>query len=356
MTSEVTVRARSGAYKVYCGSNTVLMLPDLIMGMGLAGKIFLITNKRIDAIYGEKVWEILKITGRKVAKVSIEDGERYKNSGTVTKIADALLRYRCRRNDLLVVFGGGVTGDIGGFAAGILLRGLPYVHIASTLLAQVDSSIGGKVGVNHRLGKNLIGLFYQPRFVICDTNFLCTLDLRDWRNGMAEVIKYAFIRKPEMFNKIFGLQDFPGFSVDVIDEIVHDCIEIKARIVEEDEFEQGIRAILNYGHTFGHAIETYFKHKKISHGEAVSMGMVAAAKLSRNLGYISNDEVKLHIDVLSRFGLPVKMPRIDIEDLLNIMDSDKKHLQENRFVILKKVGKPVIVEEVDQQEIISALR
>jgi 3-dehydroquinate synthase len=356
VTSEVNVRAKSGAYKVYCGSNAVTMLPDLIMNMGPAGKIFLITNKRVDAIYGEKVWEILKISGRKVAKVSIEDGERYKNPGTVTIIADALLSYRCRRNDLLVVFGGGVTGDIGGFTAGILLRGIPYVHLASTLLAQVDSSIGGKVGVNHRLGKNLIGLFYQPRFVISDTNFLCTLDLCDWRNGMTEVIKYAFIRKPEMLERILGLKKFPGFSVDNIDEIVHDCIEIKARIVEEDEFDQGIRVILNYGHTFGHAIETYFKHKKISHGEAVSIGMVAAAKLSRNLGYINDNEVKLHIDVLNKFGLPVEMPKLNIENMLNIMDSDKKHLQENRFVILKKVGKPVIVEEVGKQEIISALR
>lgn len=356
MTSEVNVRAKSAAYRVYCGSNAVLMLPELIRSTDLAGQIFLITNKRVDAIYGEEVWEILKSTGIKVIKVSIEDGERHKNLGTVTKIADALLSYRCRRNDLLVVFGGGVTGDIGGFASGILLRGLPYIHLASTLLAQVDSSIGGKVGVNHRFGKNLIGLFYQPRFVVCDTNFLRTLDLRDWRNGMAEVIKYAFIKKPEMLGKIFDLQDFPHFSVDVVDEIVRDCIEIKARIVEEDEFEQGIRAILNYGHTYGHAIETYFKHKKISHGEAISIGMVAAAKLSRNLGYISDDEVRLHVDALSRFGLPIEMPVLDVENLLNIMGLDKKHLQKNRFVILKEVGKPVIVEDVDQQEIISALK
>ena len=356
MAYEVTVGIKNAAYKVYCGSNTCAMLTDLIKSAGITGQIFLITNKRVDAIHGEKVWEYLKKTGSRVGKISIEDGERYKNLGTVTEIANALLSYRCRRNDLLVVFGGGVTGDIGGFVAGILLRGIPYVHIASTLLAQVDSSIGGKVGINHKLGKNLIGIFYQPRFVICDMDFLITLDKRDWRNGMAEVIKYAFVKKPEMFKKIFSLQDFPNYQTEVIIELIHDCAEIKARIVEEDEFEQGYRAILNYGHTFGHAIETYYRHRKISHGEAVSIGMVAAAKLSRNLGYISDDEVKLHIDVLGKYGLPVKMPKLNVEELLNIMDSDKKYMQKNRFVVLKEIGEPIIIEDINRSEIVNALR
>jgi len=355
MITKIDVRVQSGTYEVYCGKDAVLMLPDLIKGMFSVNKIFLITNKRVDEIYGENVLRILNLTGNNILKVSIRDGERFKNLGTVTEIADALLGYMCRRNDLLVVFGGGVTGDIGGFAAGILLRGIPYVSLPSTLLSQVDSSIGGKVGVNHKLGKNLIGLFNQPEVVVSDTNFLYTLDLQDWRNGMAEVIKNALIRKPELLDKLFGLKDFPSISTDDMDEIVKDCIKIKAKIVEEDERENGIRAILNYGHTFGHAIETYYEHSKISHGEAISIGMVVAAKLSRNLGYLSDHEVKLHIDILSNFGLPIKMPDLNIDRLISIMELDKKYMDDNRFIILEKIGKPVIIEAVGKKDIINAL-
>ena len=244
-------------------------------------KIFVLTDKNVDKFYGDKVINELEAAGYDTKKLALEPGEETKAFFTLPKVYDELLNFKLTRSDLILTLGGGVIGDLGGFVASTYLRGVPFIQCPTTLLAQVDSSVGGKVGVDLDRGKNLVGSFYQPIKVIIDPNVLETLSDRVFNDGMAEVIKYGCIKDEEFFNKLLNYKDKEEV-MNNIEYIIHNCCKIKKEVVEKDEKDTGERMLLNFGHTIGHAIEQYYKYSKYTHGEAVAIGMYEITKLVKN--------------------------------------------------------------------------
>jgi len=291
------------------------------------------------------------LQGYTVETVILPDGEQFKTLEFVTQIFDKLLACKFSRNATLVALGGGVIGDMGGFAAACYQRGIPFLQIPTTLLAQVDSSVGGKTGVNHPLGKNMIGAFYQPRCVIADADVLDTLDARQLSAGLAEVIKYGLIRDAEFFewleNHIEALlaRDKQALAY----AIERSCIN-KAEIVAEDETESGVRATLNLGHTFGHAIETGAGYGQYLHGEAVAIGTCQAADLSKRKGWLNEGDVARIIALFKKARLPVLPPeQIDADRYLDLMAVDKKNIDgQIRLILLEKIGRATLPVDVDQ--------
>lgn len=313
---------------------------------GLMDKVSIITNPVVNKLYGKNVVLNLKKTGFISSVIEIPDGEEHKNLKTVSFIYDNLISHKMERTSPIIALGGGVIGDIAGFVSATYLRGVPFVQAPTTLLAQVDSSIGGKTGVNHSMGKNLIGAFYQPKLVLIDSDVLKTLPQREIQAGLAEVIKYGVIRDKKLFaflekNSADILKLGKG-----IDYAIRRACEIKADIVEKDETEKGLRAILNYGHTFGHAIESLTHYKEFRHGEAVAIGMVMAAGLSYKMGVCKYDVYKRIRAVIEAFGLPaLSPPEIDIDKFIKAMEMDKKVIEEKlRFVLVRDIGDVIIHE------------
>lgn len=313
---------------------------------GLKGKAACITNPTIGKLYGNRVLASLGKAGFEVCRIDIPDGEEYKNLEWVSYIYDKLMEHKMERQSPIVAFGGGVIGDIAGFAAATYLRGVPYIQVPTTLLSQVDSSVGGKTGVNHPEGKNLIGAFYQPRMAFLDVDVLKTLEQRDIKAGLAEAIKYGIIRDKNFFS---FLEENYADVLKLGDGLLHvvkvSC-GIKARVVEEDEREEGIRSILNFGHTFGHAVETVTDYKELRHGEAVAIGMAAAARMSFKLGLCSKMVVDRIEGLLAKVGLPTKVSAISYQlsahGLFKAMEMDKKVAGGKiRFVMVEDIGKVI---------------
>lgn len=353
---EITVNLGERSYPIYIGRGNITSIGEVVKIQGLKGKVACITNPVVGRLYGDRVISSLQKAGFEVFRIDIPDGEEYKNLKEVSRIYDELIACRMERSSPLVALGGGVIGDITGFVAATYLRGVPYVQIPTTLLAQVDSSVGGKTAVNHPKGKNLIGAFYQPGLVLIDVGCLTTLDPGEIKAGLAEVIKYGVIRDGGLFSFVEGnLEDILNLGDGILYVVKRSC-EIKASIVEEDERERGLRSILNLGHTFGHALETLTDYKEFKHGEAVAIGMVLEARLSRELG-LCGAEVPRRIEALiSRVGLPTAPPMIPSERFIDIMEMDKKVKDGRmRVVLVKEIGK-VVVEEVGREEILRALR
>lgn len=310
--------------------------------IGLKGKVGVVTNPIVRKFFGRKINASLEDAGFIPFIITIPDGERYKTLKTVSGIYDKLISLKFERSSALIALGGGVIGDITGFAAATYLRGIPYIQVPTTLLAHVDSSVGGKTGVDHKKGKNLIGAFYQPRLVLIDIDTLHTLPGREFIAGMAEVVKYGVIADEGFFSYLEdNLNDILSQKTDNLSYIVKRSCEIKARIVEEDEREvSGRRALLNFGHTFGHAIETITGYKKFKHGEAVAIGMALAAKLAVHLNLCHYDVYKRINDLLNRIGLPTEMPGLRIKEAVKIMQHDKKVSGEKiRFILPERIGK-----------------
>ena len=310
-------------------------------GAGLAA---IVTNPTVAALYGEKLQRRLASQYANVLLIELPEGEEHKNYVTMEKIFDRLLRANGDRSTTLFALGGGVIGDITGFAAACFMRGVPYVQVPTTLLAQVDSSVGGKTAVNHPLGKNMIGAFYQPRRVIADLDTLNSLPKRELVAGLAEIIKYGPVSDQGFLEWIErNLDALLSRDEATLAYAVTRACEIKASIVEEDEHEAGRRAILNFGHTFGHAIETGLGFGAWLHGEAVGCGMVIAASLSANLGLISERQAARVIALISRAGLPTKVPEISTDRMLELMRLDKKsQAGDLRFVLLDGVAKAAV--------------
>jgi 3-dehydroquinate synthase len=299
---------------------------------------FVITHPRIDRLHGDALRGGL---GRFEAEaILVPAGERQKSLRRSGLLWDELLRRGADRSSVIVAFGGGVIGDLAGFVAASYMRGLPYVQIPTTLLAQVDSSVGGKVAINHPRAKNLIGAFHQPRLVIADVAVLSTLRPRDYREGLAEVVKTAAIADEGFFGWLERNRGAVlGRDPEALVSVVRRCCEIKAGVVKADERESGPRAILNFGHTVGHALESLTGYRALRHGEAVAIGMVGAARISRLLGLASEDEETRLVGLLAGFGLPTRIPGMAISDLLDAFRSDKKAVHGvPRFVLLEKVG------------------
>jgi 3-dehydroquinate synthase len=307
-----------------------------------------VTNTTVAPLYLAQLTAALEAAGVTVAQVVLPDGEAYKNWETLNLVFDALLTDRAERKTTLIALGGGVIGDMTGFAAACYQRGIPFIQIPTTLLSQVDSSVGGKTGINHPLGKNMIGAFYQPKVVLADTDTLKTLPPRELSAGLAEVIKYGLIWDADFLAWLEANMDkLRALDPAAITHAIYRSCEIKAQVVGEDEREGGIRAILNLGHTFGHAIETGMGYGTWLHGEAVAAGMVMAAQTSQRMGWISEADVGRTRALIRAAGLPDVAPDLGVDTYLEYMGHDKKvEGGKMRFVLLKKLGEAVITGDV----------
>jgi shikimate kinase/3-dehydroquinate synthase len=304
----------------------------------------IITNTVVGPLYLDKVTKILEALGKQVIPIVLPDGEEEKNWTNLMRIFDVLLAEKCDRKITLIALGGGVIGDMTGFAAATYMRGVPFIQIPTTLLAQVDSSVGGKTGINHSLGKNMIGAFYQPKAVIADTSTLETLVSRELSAGLAEVIKYGAIIDAEFFDWIeTNVDSLVAREPDALAYAIHRSCQIKANVVRQDEREGGLRAVLNFGHTFGHAIEAGLGYGKWLHGEAVGCGMVMAADLSHRLGFIDIGTKTRIVSLIKAAGLPTVPPDLGHERWVELMQIDKKSEGgQIRFILMKPLGTPFI--------------
>jgi 3-dehydroquinate synthase len=318
--------------------------------------LLVVTNSTVARLYLEKLMDGLG--GRRVAECILPDGEQHKTLQTAGWVFDALVAKKMNRDAVVLALGGGVVGDIAGFAAACYQRGVGYAQIPTTLLAQVDSSVGGKTGVNHAGGKNLIGAFYQPLCVITDTDTLATLPDRELSAGLSEVIKYGCVWDPLLFDWLGqNMHKLLARDADALTYAIARSCEIKATVVAKDEREHNLRAILNFGHTFGHAIEAATAYETFLHGEAVGLGMLMAADLSRRLGLIDaaiKDRVR---DILTRANLPTEAPRIGAAKALELMQMDKKVLAGTvRLVLLEKLGRAVVTGDYSQAALEATLK
>lgn len=317
---------------------------------GLSGRVRLVADARLMDTHGARVESALRDSGRDHATLAVTAGETAKSLASAERIYDWLIETGTERGDTLVALGGGVIGDLAGFVAATYLRGIPLVQVPTTLLAMVDSSIGGKVGINHRLGKNLIGAFHQPRLVIADTAMLQTLPRRELAAGWAEVVKTGLILDAVLFRRLeadpAGLL---GLDPDLTVAAIARSVELKAMVVAEDERESGRRMLLNYGHTIGHAIEAATDYERYLHGEAVAIGMSAAGRMAVELGMISRDDLARQDSLLDRLGLPRRAPSLNPDDLWAPMRRDKKARQSRlRWVLLAEIGRAVVRDDVPE--------
>ncbi|MEZ4484937.1 MAG: 3-dehydroquinate synthase [Syntrophotaleaceae bacterium] len=313
------------AYPIWIGHGILDRLGEALLAVDFPRQVAIVTSPTIAGYYGGQVQTVLESAGFSAATIVVPDGEEAKNFETLQKIFDALIKAGFDRSSGLIALGGGVIGDMVGFAAAIFLRGIAFAQVPTTLLAQVDSSVGGKTAVNHPLGKNLIGAFYQPRHVHIDVATLATLPTREFAAGMAEVVKYGVISDQGFFHslaeqgELLRRQD----PLTLMRTVKRSC-QIKANVVEIDEKESSFRAILNFGHTFGHAVEALAGYGTYRHGEAVAIGMVVAAELSRRLGLCTPQEVAAIRELLISFDLPVDPPAYSVDDYIEAMQRDKK--------------------------------
>jgi shikimate kinase/3-dehydroquinate synthase len=311
---------------------------------GASGRIAIVTNTTVAPLYLERVAAPLRAAGRDVLPIILPDGEEHKNWQSLNLVFDALLAHKCDRKTTLVALGGGVIGDLTGFAAASYMRGVPFVQIPTTLLAQVDSSVGGKTGINHPLGKNMIGAFYQPRAVLADTTTLGTLPARELSAGLAEVIKHGAILDAGFFDWIEqNIGALMARDPEALAHAIARSCEIKSDVVRRDEREGGLRAVLNFGHTFGHAIEAGLGYGEWLHGEAVGCGMVQAADLSARLGLVDAGTTERVRALVAAAGLPVVAPDLGIERWIELMEVDKKNEGGAiKFILVKPLGTPSI--------------
>ena len=321
----LSVNLAENSYDIVIERGALASLGQRCSSVGMKGVAAVISNPTVAALYGAVVQESLAAAGFTVAQIEIPDGEEFKNSTTLNQLYDELLAAGVDRGSFVVALGGGVVGDVAGYAAATWMRGIPFVQVPTTLLAQVDSSVGGKTGIDHPKGKNLIGAFYQPRLVLIDVDTLATLDQRQFRAGLAEVIKYGVAIDLQFFEFIEANGDaILAMEPDVLIEIIHRCCQLKAQVVESDEKEAGLRAILNYGHTLGHAFESISGYRTLVHGEAVAIGMMLAARVSAAEGLCSQNEIARITALITQCGLSVEIPHYDRQQLLNAVAADKK--------------------------------
>jgi len=358
MVEKIMVNLGERSYQIFISHNWLSSLGETMKSVGLSGKILIVTNPKIKNLYGERVFESIKNSGFEADIFEIPDGEIFKNLDTVSKIYDYLIEKEYSRQGILVALGGGVVGDITGFAAATYMRGIRFVQVPTSLIAMVDSSVGGKTGVNHPKEKNLIGSFHQPSLVFIDTILLDTLPFDEFRGGLAEVVKHGIIKEKPFFD---FLQDKMSRILDIrkdeILRIVKTSCKIKRDVVEEDEKEKGIRAILNYGHTIGHAIESLTNFSEFKHGEAVAIGMMSASFIAKEMEILSEIALQKIWALIKKIGLPYKISNnISPEDIILQLNKDKKVKDGKvRFVLPTAIGKVTIRDDVPKEIIIKSL-
>lgn len=335
MSKTVSVNGVKTPYDIVIGNGILSGIPDKLKTITKAKTVVIITDDNVDKLYAEKIWSIIENAGYNVLKFVFCHGECYKTMDTVCEILEFMAENNVTRSDLILALGGGIVGDVSGFCAASYLRGIDFIQVPTTFLAAIDSSVGGKTGVNLKAGKNLAGAFYQPRAVFCDISTFDTLSEDTFKEGVAEAIKYGVICDKELFVTLSKDNQWD------IEAVIEQCVSIKAEIVSEDEFDTGKRQLLNFGHTIGHAIETCTDFK-ISHGIAVGIGMATIAKISDSLGWTSENTYPEIVTCLAKNGLPTECDA-QTERLLTVMRKDKKRTGEHiNLVIPEKIGNCVL--------------
>ncbi|MGE5576868.1 MAG: 3-dehydroquinate synthase [Syntrophothermus sp.] len=336
------------SYPIFIGRHLLDRVGELLNDIKFNRQVMVITNNTVQSLYGERVEENLKAAGFRVSVVTLPDGEEHKTLTTTYQLYDKALDAGLTRDSLIVALGGGVIGDTAGFVAATYMRGVPFVQIPTTLLAQVDSSVGGKVAVNHPRGKNLVGSFYQPEMVIADLETLQTLDRRELASGLAEIIKAGIIKDSELFAYLEQhLGDIFAYQYENLLHVVRRACEIKTEVVQADERDMDTRAILNYGHTIGHAVEAATQYKVYRHGEAVAIGMVSAAMIAAELNLCPEELLGRQVNLLRAAGLPVSQGKLSIEGIVTALALDKKVRDgKSRFILPRQLGEVYVTDEV----------
>lgn len=356
---EVLVGLGERQYPIHLGTDCVEVLGQKTRErLPKANRLLIVTQPEINKLYGNLVQESLEKVGFSVERMEIPDGEQAKSMETAGKIWDYLIQNGYTRQSALVALGGGVVGDLTGFAAACYMRGIPFVQVPTTLLAMVDSSVGGKTGVNHPLAKNIIGAFWQPALVFMDMAFLHTLPAPEFRSGFAEVIKHGMIQDPDYFMYLEGnIDGIYAITPEVVQHVVSVSCRVKAAVVEQDEREQGLRAILNFGHTLGHAVEALTDYGKVRHGEAVAMGMLAATRIAERRGMVDAALIERLEALVAGSGLPIHFPALGPEAILEKMQTDKKVMDSKlRLILPIKLGEVDIYNDVEPECILDVLK
>jgi 3-dehydroquinate synthase len=352
----LTVDLGDRSYPIHIGQN-LLTRTDLLLPHIKRKQVAIVTNTTVAPLYLEKLAGPLRAQGVGIIPIVLPDGEQYKNAEVLNTIYDALLTHRCERSTTLIALGGGVVGDMCGYAAATYLRGVPFIQIPTTLLSQVDSSVGGKTGINHPLGKNMIGAFYQPQLVVADTETLNTLPERELSAGIAEVIKYGLIRDRDFFAWLeTNMQLLTTRNPQALSYAIYRSCQNKAEVVAADEKESGERALLNLGHTFGHAIENGMGYGVWLHGEGVAAGTMLAAQMSQRMGWLEVEDVERIERIFKAGKLPVDAPALGVEKYLDLMGLDKKVAEGKiRLILLQAIGKAVMTGDYPQEKLLETL-
>jgi len=353
-TSRIEVAATAGSYPIVIGVNVLATLPRLLEQSGLGPRRIVVSSPLVWQLHGAAVRKVS--TARE--PILVPDGERFKTMATISRLYDALLHAGADRSTVVVAVGGGVIGDMVGFAAATYLRGLRLVHVPTTLMAQVDSAVGGKTGVNHPLGKNLIGAFHPPKLVAADPAVLATLPRREFRAGLYEVVKYGIIASPDLFTRVrSSLPALFARDADAMAAIVAESCRIKAEVVSADEHESGVRRTLNFGHTIGHAIEAATKYRRFRHGEAVAYGMLAALALGASRGVTPLDVHKQVSELITQLGPLPPVVDLSAKELIGAIARDKKVVDGTlHFVAATGIGATTTLTDVTEKELKAALR
>lgn len=360
MKTVIPVELPQTQYDIKIATDGLRYLGPWLAAAGKAGKVLLVSNPAIFQHYGETALTSLAEAGFDVSQCVLPAGEQYKTLQSIEKIHNVAFDNHLERSSTMVALGGGVIGDMTGFAAATWLRGIAVVQVPTSLLAMVDASIGGKTGVNHPQGKNLIGAFHQPSLVLIDPSVLATLPEREFRAGMAEVIKYGIIWHEGLFNQLEQAERLDQMC-SVSEELLHDILkhscQAKADVVSQDEKEAGLRAILNYGHTIGHAVESLTGYKSVNHGEAVGIGMVAAGAIATTMELWPQTATDRQLAIIQKTNLPTQLPTtLNIDDILHTLRSDKKVKSGKvRFVLPKRIGEAFVTDQVTDEIIRSVL-
>ncbi len=355
-----TLRVELGerSYDIHIGAGVIGELGGAVKAMGAGTKVTVVSSYAIFPLYGGRVMDSLREAGLFPTSILVPDGEETKSMHWAEYLLTEMLKLKLDRRSVVVALGGGVIGDLTGFVASLYMRGIRFVQVPTTLLSQVDSSVGGKTGVNHPLGKNLIGAFWQPSLVLADTETLSSLPRREFVSGMGEVIKYGIIRDREFFESLRARHDsIMELQPDALAAIIRRSCEIKAEVVGADERESGLRAILNFGHTIGHAIENATGYGRYLHGEAVSIGMAAESRLAAAVGIMPASDSGEVTELAALYGLPSEVPpELDRNRMLSAMEIDKKTLQGRiRFVLPTRIGEVRLNVTVGRDDILKAI-
>ena len=359
MLPTIRIMSENKQYPIWVGAGILKNMTSIINNIASNSKVFMIMDENLDKLYAKQIDDLCMASNINYNKHVMQTGESEKNLNNVKSAYDWLVRNNVERKDLLVTFGGGVVCDLGGFVAATILRGIKLLSIPTTLLAMTDAAIGGKTAVNLPEGKNMIGTFKQPDGIIVDTNLLATLPERETKEGMAEIIKHAIIFDRGLFNTLQAFELFQDNKInnnDLLLEMITTSIQLKSMIVSVDPLESNIRKLLNFGHTIGHALESSSEYNMLLHGEAVSIGMIAASRISNDLGFLSNDDLLLIEKILIKYDLPIEISNFRVSDILELMMHDKKIVDgQLQFILLNEIGHAFIESNVDEKVVNNAI-